>query len=274
MPKSLDVKPNSGEMIKPRELIEIRKSGSLTLDDRRVFNLLIQNAWGENLGDANHAHVIKTADLQITYNNNSQIRSCLKRLRNTEVTIVKQNGDYIDIPLISTTKVNTTKNHGTVTYFIAPYMSEVINNSQVFAILETEVMFAFGSKYALSLYENLCRRVNLKHVHTEYLSIEDMRNILSVEDGKLIPMKNLNRIAIEPAMKEVNALAPFSVNIVPDYRGKKIVGFSMGWYQKSMTEKQQAFAEIKRPKVGRKARINGTAVYTVEEHPETVEDKR
>lgn len=274
MSKTLQIKPNPGEMIKPRELIEIRKSGSLTLDDRRVFNLLIQNAWGESLGDANHAHVIKTSDLQITYNNNSQIRACLKRLRNTEVTIVKPNGDYIDIPLISTTKVNTTKNHGTVTYYLAPFMSEVINNSNVFAILETEVMYAFGSKYALSLYENLCRRVNLKHVHTEYLSIEDLRNILSVEDNKLLQMKNLKAFALEPAVKEVNALAPFSVKILPSYQGKKIVGFQMGWFQKELTEKQQAFAEVKRPKVGRKARINGTAVYTVEEHNETVEDKR
>lgn len=271
--KSLEVQANAGEMIKPKELIEIRKSGSLTLEDRRVFNILIQNAWGPNLADANFEHVIKTSDLNLNYNTSNKIRECLSRLRQTQISIQKDD-EYIDIPLISTTKVKTTRNSGTIKYYIAPGMAEVINNSEVFAILETEVMYAFSSKYALCLYENLARRVNLKHIHTEILDIEDMRQILGVEDGKLTAMKNLNRIAIEPAVREVNALAPFSVNILPKFQGKKIVGFTMGWFQKELTEKQKAFAEIKRPKVGRKARINGTATYIVDEHLETVEDER
>ena len=38
MKKSLDLKPLPGEMLKPRELIELNGTGPLSLQDRRVFN--------------------------------------------------------------------------------------------------------------------------------------------------------------------------------------------------------------------------------------------
>ena len=37
------------EMIKPNELVQIKGSGPLTLQDRRVFNILLNNAWGTSI---------------------------------------------------------------------------------------------------------------------------------------------------------------------------------------------------------------------------------
>ena len=41
----------------------------------------------------------------------------------------------------------------------------------------------------------------------EVLSIEEIRTLLGVEDGKLTSYGNLNKFAIEPALEEVNGLA-------------------------------------------------------------------
>ena len=47
--KTTDLKPFDGQMIKPNELIEIKGTGPLTLADRRIFNVLLNNAWGLSL---------------------------------------------------------------------------------------------------------------------------------------------------------------------------------------------------------------------------------
>jgi hypothetical protein len=42
--KTIDQKPNGDEFAKARELIEVRGTGELSLQDRRVMNLLYVNA--------------------------------------------------------------------------------------------------------------------------------------------------------------------------------------------------------------------------------------
>ena len=40
--RTLEVSPNLGEMVKPAELIEFKGASRLTLADRRLFNVLLQ----------------------------------------------------------------------------------------------------------------------------------------------------------------------------------------------------------------------------------------
>jgi hypothetical protein len=54
--RTIDQKPNSGDFAKARELIEIRATGSRSLQDRRVMNVLYAND-GSRLCDET-AHVI------------------------------------------------------------------------------------------------------------------------------------------------------------------------------------------------------------------------
>jgi hypothetical protein len=259
--KTLSIKPNHGEMIKPKELIEIKRSGILTLDDRRIYNLLIQHAFGPNLADANYPHIISTTDLHITHSSNAKIRASLSRLRKTEVSITRGDGSIMDLPLLSTTIVKTTANRGTITYHLPPGLSEILNDSEVFAVLETEILYSFGSKYALVLYENIARRIRLSYIHDEIFTLDEIRDLLGVPEDKLELYKNLNKIAIQPAITEVNALAPFTIQVAEIHKGKKVTGLRIFWRHKTIEEKKAAFAELKRPRVGRKARITGTAEY-------------
>lgn len=273
MKKTLTIKPNPGELIKPKELIEIRRSGALTLDDRRIYNRLLEHAWGPHLADANHPHIISTTDLHITHSNNTKIRAALRRLRKTEVSITRADGSILDLPLLSTTIVNTTANRGTITYYLPPLLAEILDDSQIFAVLETEILYAFGSKYALALYENIARRIRLSHITDELFSVEQIRDLLGVPEGKLAAYKNLNRIAIQPAITEVNALAPFTIQAVETLKSRRVTGIRLFWRQKTIEEKKEAYAELKRPRVGRAARIKGTAEYPSDDENLTLLDE-
>ncbi len=59
-------------------------------------------------------------------------------------------------------------------------------------------------------------------------------------------------------MVEVNGLAPFNLDVQPRKQGHRVIGITMAWWAKSIEEKKTAYAEIKRSRVGRSARLNGT----------------
>ena len=99
---------------------------------------------------------------------------------------------------------------------------------------------------------------------TEDLDIDDIREMLGVEDGKLSNYRNLRLKAIEPAVTEVNAITPYHVMILPKNKGRKVIGFIMGWGIKDVDGMKRAYKELQQPKIGRRARIDGSTDEVVE----------
>ena len=161
--------------------------------------------------------------------------------------------------LLGANTIRTTTNAGTLTYSFWPQLATLVRDSSIFAKLDHAVMRSFSSKYAFALYEAVARRARLRHVFRENFTIEGIRDLLGVETGKLVPYKNLKTKAIEPAVVEVNALTPYQVALEPRMEGRKVVGFIMGWGVKDETGMRDAYAEIQRPRVGRKERLNKAA---------------
>lgn len=253
----LDLTPLPGEMLKPKELIELRNTGALTLQDRRVFNKLIENAWGKNLGRAGHWFEIRTAELRDATDRNKRLGDSIERLMQTICVVVDEANEVeTRTPLLSSNKLETNANDGTFRYKLTEELAELLKDSTIFAKLDLEVMRSFRSKYAFSLYEAISRRVRMKRF-TENLTIDEIRQLLGVEEGKLPLYRNLNLRAIQPALEEVNAITPYQVTILPQKKGRKVVSFIMGWSVKDTDGMQKAYKELQRPQVGRKARTSG-----------------
>jgi hypothetical protein len=242
------------EMIKPNELIEIKGSGALTLQDRRVFNILLNNAWGKSIVVAGEQFSIATADLKAVGQNNQNLQRSIRKLMTTVILTVRADGTNIETQLLGSRSITTA---GIMTYNFPNHLTEVLKDSSVFAKLDMEVMRSFGSKYAFALYEAIARRINLKHKFNEDLDIEGMRDLLGVEFGKLDAYRNLRIKAIEPAVAEVNAITPYHVTIIPTNKGRKVVGFKMFWHIKDKAGLIQSYKELQASKVGRSARSTG-----------------
>jgi plasmid replication initiation protein len=246
-------------MLKPAELIELRGTGPLTLQDRRVFNLLIENAWGPDIANPSKVFTIATADLRVGGETPARLADTVERLMRVIVKTQDADGGETRLQLLSTNTIKTTANAGTLSYSFPPRLAELVKDSTIFAKLDLEVMRSFSSKYAFALYESVARRVRLRYKFTEEMTLEEMRDLLGVEAGKLAPFKNLWRKAIEPALTEVNAITPYLVTIMPRKEGRKVVGFVWSWAIKDVDGMKQAYTELHRPKVGRKERLQGTA---------------
>jgi plasmid replication initiation protein len=97
----------------------------------------------------------------------------------------------------------------------------------------------------------------------EDFSLKDFRALMGVPDDKLQRMPDLLRFCVKVAQDEVNGMADFMVDIKPIRKGGKIrgnvTGFRVSWWRKNEDELKEAYQEINRSKVGRLARLRGTA---------------
>ena len=264
--RTLDLKPNEGEMLKPKELMDLKRTGPLTLQDRRVFNGLVQHAWGPNLGRPSHWFEISTADLRDATIKSSRLSDSIERLMSTIVLVVEGEGeDAVEhrTALLSSNSLTMTSNSGILRYKFTEELAKLLKDSTIFAKLDLEVMKSFSSKYAFSLYEAIARRIRLQHVFTEEFDLDGMRDLLGVDTGKLQGYGNLNKIAIQPAVTEVNAIAPYEVTILPKKQGKKVVGFVMGWNMKDEGQMKAAYKEMLSHSSGRKARTKNQVIDTI-----------
>src|SRR5438270_739002 len=258
-------KHSNDGFVKAGELIQIRQTAALTLHDRRVLNLLIENA-GPGIAE-DHDHYIAMCRLRReTHKGGERVKDSILRLMGTivEVPTKDRRGNPATKRLALLASTTTTDDEdnptGEVAYSFHKDLREILQQSQHWGRIKAYVMFAFSSKYSLCLYEFLCLRGNLRR-NTEVLTLEDLREMLGVEAGKLPGFPQLNQKAIKPAVEEINALSDFNVEIEALRDGGmvrgKLKGFRVSWERKEPDAWRAVMDELMRPKVGRRARSRG-----------------
>ncbi len=247
-----------GEMVKPGELIDIKEISPLTLTDRRIYNLLIANAWDRITEPIEH--MIDKADLRGTHNSNERIEDSIRRLMSAiaEVKIIRDGKIAIKRVQLLGGNVEQEDERGRLYYTFPKQLIEIVKESEVFGRLKTQIMYCFKSKYALALYEIVQKRVGLKFKQAENFSIDEIRSLLGVPKDKLTRFPDLNKYALQPALREVNALSEHHVTIGMIKKGKRVDQLMLMWQEKTPEEKREAFREIERSSVGRSARIRNT----------------
>jgi hypothetical protein len=256
--KTLDAQPTTTSMIKPGELIDVVEMSPLTLTDRRIYNLLIANAW-EQIERA-VTHVIAKKDLRGSREANDRVGESVERLMAAiaRLEIERDGKRYIRrVQLLGATDEG--RDDGALLYYRFPAeLRSIIRKSSIFARLHKDVIFALSSKYSLSLYEVCKKRVNLDHKWSEEFTVERFRQLLGVEPGKLEQFKNLNKWAIQPAVAEVNFLSDFGCVVEPVRAGRMVIKIRLSWWKKNMDQLKAAYRELQAAKVGRPARLKGT----------------
>lgn len=263
--RTLDLTPVPGEMLKPAELIDIDGATGLTLGARRLYNQLIAHAFGPDMGKEGQEWTIQLGELRGTHRGNERIEDCILALMKTIVTVRMPNGMTRRVALIGGNDMGEPdRAHGTLTYSFDKRLVPLLRESSVFGKLELAVMHAFTTKYGLALYEALSRRVRLKSKFFEDFDLAAFRELLGVPADKLDTFSNLKLRAITPAVDEINAIASFGCKIDPIKAGRRVDRVRVFWWRKDIDALKEAFAELNRPKVGRKARISGETEQVVD----------
>ena len=224
-------------IVKPAELIDIREiSDSLTLSDRRIYNLLLADAW-DNINQP-VLHPIRLHELRGSDKDNTRPRDSLRRLMKVVIVFdVMEDGIKREVmtQLLGPCKLDYNP-QGLAYYTFPEPIRAAVESSIMFARLRRDLLCQFRSKYALSLYEMVQKRVNLSFKTSEDFTLDDLRQKLGVEKGLYPAYRSLNQKVILPAKIEVNEISDVFCEFVEIKEGRKVVGLRLSWRKKETDE--------------------------------------
>lgn len=253
--------PSSTDMVKFGELCEVKESIPLKLADRRAINTLILSAW-DNIADTNREHRISKRELRgpnDTGSSPARIDGTLSRLQSCQLKMKIERDGKRYTKSISLLRSYAMPDDGTgeIIYEFEPEMVAMFQSSSHWSRLERDVMLHFRSKYGLALWELLMKRIRLKWKWKETFTVDELRALLGVPDGKLTAYKTFHQKVLKPAFAEVNGLSNIDAQYFEIKEGRKVAKLDIAWRAKDVDGLKASYAERKRPRLGRKARLSG-----------------
>lgn len=254
--RTVEARPSKESLVKPGELVDLVEVTPLTLTDRRIYNQLLENAWDSI--DKPVAHTIAKSALRGSHNSNDRIGESVERLMAAivKVQVTRDGETAVERVQLLGGNVEALRRDGLFEYEIPARLRRIIANSTVFARLQRAVMFALSSKYALTLYEMVQKRGNLRYRSSEVFALEALRGVLGVPKGKLTSWSNLRLRAIDPAVAEVSALSDYIVEITPIKTGRSVTHVELRWWRKDGEATDQADRALRFASPGRRQRAD------------------
>lgn len=266
--KVLNLKPRRDQAVKPAELIQITGHQALTLNARRSITILWHNAHMQGVEEGRD-YTIEIDDLKPdNHKGYEQVEEAIEALMSTILKIRLSDGRTRRVQFLGGNDLDDPdRQSGVLNYSFDKRLVEILQDSSIWGKISIPVLMAFSSKYSVSLYEHISQWTGLTRKSFQDLTLNEFRELLGVEEGKYPAFGALNKHVIKPTVLEINALASFSVTIVPVKTGKKVTQIRIGWWQKEKDQIDAAWREVHRSKVGRKARIKGTATTVTDPYP-------
>lgn len=265
---TLEIKPRSREAIKPAELIQVSGHHELTLNARRAITILWHQAHLQGVEEGRD-YTIEIDDLKPDgHKGYEMVEEAIEALMRTILTLRLPNGKTRRVQFLGGNDLDDPERPaGVLTYSFDKRLVAVLQDSTIWGKIAIPILMAFTSKYAVSLYENLAQLANLSIKTMHQYSLEEFRELLGVPPGRYKTFGELNKHVIKPTVDEVNAIAPFSLTLLPVKQGKRVASIKVGWQQKDSDALQEAWKEVHRSKVGRRARMAGKVEHVLDPMP-------
>ena len=215
---------NINEVIKASPAIQIQ--GKMTHLQRRAWNVLLANAYNELPNKDIHTVSVAelSAKLGFDSKNDEYLKETLKSLRNCEVewNILRKDKEqeWGVAGLLAEAKIK----NGICSYAFAPTLRQKLHNPRIYTKLNLRLQNQFKSQYALILWE-VCFDyfdTNRGTGETPFIPLEILRELLGIESNEYPLFPELNRTVLKPALKEINALTDYHVEVEHKRLGRKV----------------------------------------------------
>jgi len=248
---TLLAKINDHSMVKPSELIEVTEAHPLTLHDRLMLNQMIAAAW-DQLGER-AIHRIEKRELKNIDKNTDRLQSSIERLISTSVKLIRQTDEgeqfVRTFSFLSRVDNSLANEGGWIRFRFSEDAEELMLNSNVFARLQKEMMFALSSRYSLALFELLSQRKNLTFKNEELFELDHFRQLLGVPEGTYPKMNKFRSRVLDVAFGEVNQLTDIGCAFQLIRKGRSFGSIRIGWWGKDSHAKWDAEKARELPKI-------------------------
>lgn len=265
---------------KPGELVESEfETGSLSAAGRKAFALMLRKA-GPDAGDAKTFTITKK-ELRGSHKGNERIQPVMDELLRVIVRIrttsAKGKPAIMSQSLLASCVEEISEDGMSVVEFqFSDNFKRVMQRSDYYARVNLGVMLALQSRYAITLYDLGCLVINRQN-RVVKSTVEELRRRLGVPEGSFKNFAEFRRDVLAKSKSEIDQLADFTVEweeIRGAGRGRPVVAVKMTFSPKDTVEQEVAALELDRPKVGRKARREGTVEAVVGDAIAKLRDKR
>ena len=212
------------EVIKASPAIQIQSKISLL--QRRAWNVLLANAYNELADKDIHSvsMVELAAKLGFGDGNQEYLKEVLRSLRSCEVEWNLLNKDNKEVWGVASLLASAEIENGICTYGFAPHLRRQLYNPRIYAKLNLRLQNQFTSRYALILWE-VCFDyfdTDRDQGETPFIPLETYRELMGLQTDDYTTFKSLNQWVIKPAIKEINDLTNYHVEVEQKRIGRRI----------------------------------------------------
>lgn len=178
----------------------------------KLQDILMKNAGGKICDDQWHEFSLATFKHIEGMGNltHEDVVSIFEELRSATLRHVnKKEGHTAVYGLVAVGRVDF-EDVGKVRYKFDEEFRKVMENSDLYAVLDYRTTMALSSRYAHRLHQMIALRAGRQR-NIERFTVEDIRARLGAETGKLLDWSNFRKFALEQAIKEVNLCSRFYV---------------------------------------------------------------
>ena len=206
----------------PNDVIITKVTGNFTERDRKLWSFLVSAVWDDLL--TTRIHEIKISKIHNIFRqlcgdtSPGWIWESAQRLTKTIVEWEEGPDSRRLVAISNFLNAQTHKDireDGILRFEIPALLSEVIRRPCRFSRLRIHFMLGLSGKYAVTLYMLLESVANLKKPVLD-IELGQLRQWLKIPDGKMEKWYDVDRFALEPAIKQINdnpQLAGFSVKM-------------------------------------------------------------
>jgi len=212
------------EFIKASPAIQIQSK--ITHLQRRVWNVLLANAYDELPNQ--DIHRVSVAELAKSLGFNSHNEDYLKETLEALVDcIVKWNvldKDKKERWGVAALLASAEIENGICTYSFAAHLRYKLYNPRIYTKLNLRLQNRFTSRYALILWEICFDYFDTarNHGETPFIALNTFKELMGITLDDYPTFKTLNQRVIKPAIKEINELTNFFVEVEQKRIGRKI----------------------------------------------------
>ena len=212
------------EVIKASPAIQIQSKISLL--QRRAWNVLLANAYNELPDKEIHSVSVVELAAKLGFGDGNQeyLKEMLRSLRSCEVEWNLLNKDNKQVWGIAGLLASVEIEEGICSYEFPKPLRLKLHNPRVYAKLNLRLQNRFRSRYALVLWE-VCFDyfdTDRDQGETPFIPLEVFKGLMGLEKDEYPIFKELNRNVIKPAIKEINDLTDYHVEIEQKRLGRRI----------------------------------------------------
>ena len=212
------------EVIKASPAIQIQSRISLL--QRRAWNVLLANAYNELPDKDIHSVSIVELAAKLGFGDGNQeyLKEMLRSLRSCEVEWNLLNKDNKQEWGVAGLLAEVRLADGICFYQFPHTLRLKLHNPRVYAKLNLRLQNQFRSRYALVLWE-ICFDyfdTDRDRGETPFIALEVFKSLMGLEKEEYPIFKVLNRDLIKPAIKEINDLTNYHVEVEHKRLGRRI----------------------------------------------------